>query len=536
MPSERESKPSMQKLLYVPIVKTGVLAVLLAPVGSAQAQTRGCHVESFQGMLPDARITSVRSLAEPVRHCKVEGVIGTETGFELLLPEEWNGKFIMGGGGGFVGSPINAAQDFHNVIARGWATVGTDAGHVGHSLDASWALNHLERQVSFGHQAVHRTAANAKPLIQAYYGRPAQRSLFFGCSRGGGQALMLAQRSPELFDGIYAGAPAYNWTLEMGARWTHIAQRMYPDPDQIVQPLLGADQVQLIGDAVMAQCDALDGLRDGVLNDPRQCDFDVTSLACSGEISADCLSPVQVEAAEAIYGDFDVGGEVARGTPVGGELPGNPLGWVRWFTGGFVPGEGLEYHVGADADGLRAPAVPNGTWAFAIGMMRYFIHSDPDWTYAGYDFSDFADKASRIAPTLNADNPDLSRFRARGGKLIIDNGWMDGSLSAYGTLDYYERVLEHDPTAREDVRLFIRPGVTHCLGGPGPDGTDYITALEVWLDTGVAPDQLDAPYVQFATRKPTGGGRIICAHPGVVTYDGRGDSRDPGSFSCEVPK
>ena len=170
--------------------------------------------------------------------------------------------------------------------------------------------------------------------------------------------------------------------------------------------------------------------------------------------------------------------------------------------------------------------------------MRNFIFSDPDWRYEGYDFSDFAQRVAPLAPTLDADSPDLSAFRARGGKLIIDNSWMDGSMTPYGTIDYYDSVIEFDPTARNDVRLFIRPGVAHCMLGPGPDGTNYIAALEEWLDSGVAPDRLDAPFASPAPgRPPTGqGGRIICAHPSVVSYDGSGDPNDPASFSCSADR
>jgi feruloyl esterase len=273
------------------------------------------------------------------------------------------------------------------------------------------------------------------------------------------------------------------------------------------------------------------------LNDPRQCDFDVASLACEAGGSGQCLTPDQVEVAQAIYGDFEIGGKVSRGTPVGSELPGNPLGWDRWITGGYNPDGALEFHPGADAQEFEKPVAPNARWAFAMGLMRYFIFSDPEWSYEGYDFSDFANLAARIAPTLDADSPDLSAFRARGGKLIIDNGWMDGSLSPYQTIDYYDNLIDFDPSAREDVRLFVRPGVTHCWGGPGPDGTNYINALEEWLDSGVPPDKLDAPYAKPSPgRPPSGqGGRIICAHPQVVTYDGSGATNDPASFSCVKP-
>jgi feruloyl esterase len=464
----------------------------------------------------------------------IAGVIGTETNFELLLPENWNGKFVMGGGGGFVGSVVNAAQDFFGALQTGYATVGTDTGHPGHSLDASWALNDLERLVSFGHQAVHRTAVTAKELTEDYYGQDLARSYFVGCSRGGGQALMEAQRYPEDFEGIVAMSPAYNWTHELGARWLRVAQRMYPDPRRIEQPVLGPEALKLIGDAVMAQCDQLDGLADGVLNDPRRCDFDVSSLTCGGPASGMCLSSDQLEAAEAIYGDFEIDGQVIPGTPFGAELPGMPVGWDLWYTGGYDPSGDLDFHEGADSGEFRTPAVPNGTWAFATGVFRFFLYNDPDWSYVSYDFSDFGEKAARVGPTLNADNPDLSAFRARGGKLIIDNGWMDGSMSAYGTIHYYENALAHDPTARDDVRLFLRPGVAHCRGGPGPDSINYLASIDEWVESGEAPEQLTVEF-RDPLGRPIRGGRILCAFPSVITYDGSGDPRDPASFRCTDP-
>ena len=499
---------------------------------AAELQPAGlsCTTESL-GALPDVQITSTLKETKPVPLCRVTGVIGTETNFELLMPDDWNGKFVMGGGGGFVGSVVNAAQDWFGALQKGYATVGTDTGHQAHSLDASWALNNLERLVSFGHQAVHRTAVNSKALIENYYGQEISRSYFAGCSRGGGQALMEAQRYPEDFDGIVAMSPAYNWTHEMGARWIRIAQLMYPDPTRIEEPVIGPQALNLIGTAVMAQCDNLDGLSDALLNDPRQCDFDISSLACSDAKTSKCLSEQQLAAAEAIYGDFEIGGQVIRGTPVGAEWPGSPLGWELWYTGGYEPGDDFDYHEGADGGEFLTPAAPNGTWAFSIGIFRYFLYNDPDWNYAGYDFSDFAQKAARVAQTLNADDPDLSTFRSRGGKLIIDNGWMDGSMSAYGTIQYYERVLKFDPTASEDVRLFIRPGVTHCNIGPGPDGTDYLDAIDKWVESGEAPKKLPALY-RSPVGQATGGGRILCAWPNVVTYRGDGDSKDPSNFYC----
>ena len=513
-----------------------IASTMPAPVSAAPE----CNVNAIPGV-PDVQVLTAEAVSEPAAHCRVEGVIGTEIGFELHLPDDWNGKFIMGGGGGYSGDFNNAAFAARptGIIEGGWATVTTDTGHRGNNIAANWALNNLERQVNFGFQGVHRTAVTSQAIVAEYYGSDIQRNIFFGCSRGGGQAMMLAQRSPDLFDGIYAGAPAYSWTRELGGRWLYDAMNMYPDPNQITTPVIDVEAQALIGNAVMDECDAIDGLEDGILNDARQCTFDVTTLQCGEGETNQCLTEEQVRVAADLYREVEFGGLSWPGMPMGAELPVSPLGWSLWTTGGYVEGADIDFHPG-DEDAVEvfpAPPMPNATWGFATEMFKYFFYADPDWTYAGYDWSDFGHHAARLSPTLDAEDPDLSAFRANGGKLILDNGWMDGSLSAFGTLGYYNRVLALDPTARDDVRLFIRPGVTHCQGGPGPDGTDYIGALEEWLDTGVAPDQLDALFVQPGARVPTGrGGRIICAHPAVVTYDGSGDPNAPGSFTCEVPQ
>jgi feruloyl esterase len=254
-----------------------VLLILLGSVVAcamtSRTEKRACNINTLPE-LPDVTFSYATHESTPASHCKVVGVIGSEIGFELRLPDDWNGKFIMGGSGGFAGNFANAAYDLWNVVSDGWATVATDTGHKGHPGDASWALNNFERQVNFGHQAVHQTAVNAKALTRSYYGSEIGRSLFFGCSRGGGQGLMLAQRSPDLFDGIYAGAPAFAWTTELGGRWSWNAQRMYPDPKQISRPFIDENALALIGNAVLEKCDALDGLTDKILNDPLQCDFE----------------------------------------------------------------------------------------------------------------------------------------------------------------------------------------------------------------------------------------------------------------------
>jgi feruloyl esterase len=266
-----------------------VIAVTLAACGVEQgappedavaaAEDPSCSLESLRE-LPDVRITAVTEEAAPVPHCKVAGVIGTETNFELLLPENWNGKFVMGGGGGFGGVVQNTSLMLGS-LQKGYATVGTDTGHAAHPANGSWAYNNLERLVSFGHQAVHRTAVTAKALITDYYARDISRSYFTGCSRGGGQGFVEAQRYPEDFDGIVAGSPAYNWTM-VGAAATQISAAMYPDPSNLQEAVVGPEEQRLIESSYLEMCDAMDGIEDGILNDPRQCEFDVATLLCEG--------------------------------------------------------------------------------------------------------------------------------------------------------------------------------------------------------------------------------------------------------------
>ena len=492
------------------------------------AEGPDCSLESLRD-LPDVRITAVTEEAAPVPHCKVAGVIGTETHFELLLPETWNGKFAMGGGGGFVGSVMNTSLMYGSLQA-GYATVGTDTGHQGHPLDASWALNNLERLVSFGHQAVHRTAVTAKALIKDYYGAEIARSYFTGCSRGGSQALMEAQRYPEDFDGIVAGAFANNWT-GMAALATQITRAMYPDPDDLHKAVVGPEEKELIQSSYLAMCDAQDGITDGILNDPRECEFDVSTLLCDAEKTEMCLSAEQVAAVKVVYeGPKDSqGNSLYYGFPFGG---GTSLGgWARWITGGLKYQANLdEFQGGVDAGDFQTPVVPSAFYGFGNGIMKYFVYNDPDWSYVDYDYDNLATDARAVGETLNATSPDLSAFRNRGGKLILYSGWSDAAIPGDAVVAYHDDVLEFDETAAEDVRLFMMPGVEHCFGGPGPSWVNYLTEIDNWFETGNAPDQITAYWLDENMR-PTGS-RPVCAYPAVAQYDGEGDTRDASSFAC----
>jgi feruloyl esterase len=514
----------MKKLFFVAIALIG-LALFHTPLYAKPV----CKTESFPP-LPDVAITSTTKEATPAPHCKVAGVIGPEIHFELILPEKWNGKFVMGGGGGFVGSVMNTSLMLGSLQA-GYASVGTDTGHQGHPLDASWAHNNLERLVNFGHQAVHRTAVTAKALIKAYYQGDITRSYFTGCSRGGGQGLMSAQRYPEDFDGIVAGAPAFNWAPGLAALSTQINQSMYPDPNILQEAVVGHKEQELIESSYLAMCDEQDGIKDGILNDPRQCKFDVATLLCKGNKTDSCLSKEQLAAVKTVYdGPKDSkGNSLFYGFPFGGET--SIGGWPRWLTGGLKYQSNLEeFQGGVETGDFEAPVSPSAFYSFGNGIMQYFVYNDPEWSYTNYKYDRLEKDSERIAEALNATNPDLSAFRKRGGKLIIYTGWSDAAAPAEAVIGYYEDVLAHDKTAAEDARLFMMPGVEHCFGGPGPSWVNYLDEIDKWVESGTASEQITAYWLDERFQRT--GSRLLCSYPKVAKYDGKGDPRDMSSFSC----
>ena len=340
---------------------------------------------------------------------------------------------------------------------------------------------------------------------------------------------MEAQRYPDDFDGIVAGAPAYSWTGELGGRNTRLNAAMYPQPDQLDVPTIPPAKQQLLGEAIMAQCDAMDGLADGILNNPLLCDFDLESLACStGDDNEQCFIEAELNAARAIYDDFYVDGRlVYRGYPRGGEL--YPGGWSKWLTGG---GNVLgEFQAGVPVpDGVSAPSIPSMHFGFGNGVMKYLVYNDPDWDYSSYTFDNFFTDVASASQALDAADPDLDQFRASGGKLLLTNSWGDMAISALGTISYYESVLNRDPSATDDVRLVVFPGVEHCAGGPGPWYVNFVDVIDRWVETGEAPQQLTAHWLDETGQLD--GSRPACRFPEYPVYQGSGDIRDAASFQC----
>ena len=448
-----------------------------------------------------------------VAHCKVTGVVAPAARFALLLPERWNGGLFMGGGGGFVGTIENDAE---STVNAGYATVGTDTGHRGTELQASWALNHERRLLDYGHLAVHRTATAAKAIVRAYYGRNPAHSYFLGCSNGGRQAMMEAQRYPADFDGIVAGAPALDFT-GIAAQFVRDTQIAYPDPARLT-PLFSRDNLAFLERTILASCDTLDGVLDGVLEDPRRCKLTASSLpACAGDRPAStCFTQAQREALGGLYAPVTSGTRVIRpGQPFGGE--GDPDGWQTWITGG-------------NPSVLAEAGMPSLQMAFGTEFFKYLIFNNPAWQYSRYDLATWNTTTpwQRVSAMVDATSLDLASFRSMGHKIVMWHGWSDPAITALGSIDYYERVQRRDPATADFFRLFLMPGVLHCSGGAGPDHADWASAIAGWVERGDPPDRV------IATKIANGAivrARPVCPYPQHAVYTaGNTDAAD--SFVC----
>ena len=490
-------------------------ALSVAFCGSPSAQDASqTPCSTLPGLdFPDARILSAAHATEPTDHCKVTGLVGGKIGFRVWLPAAWNGRFVMGGAGGFVNADANQALDFlgAQILTDGYATASTDTGHaVPNARDGAWALGDWEAIVSYAHLGMHRAVVHAKRVIERHYLRSIDKSFFFGCSNGGRQALMEAQRYPEDFDGIVAGAPWLNWTGQVAA-FIAIAQKMFPDPGNLGAALVTKEDRLLLRRAILERCDARDGLRDGILQDPTACDFDPGTLACPAHrtpAQAPCLTPDKLAAIREVYeGPVEGGARLYFGFPFGAE----DLDAGGW--GGYL------------ASGAPSAGFPNSSTRLGFGAMRYFLHHDPEWNHADQDWSRWQRDTEPLARLLNATDADLDAFRARGGKLLLYHGWADALLTAHGTTDYVNRVHALDPTAANDVRLFMIPGAEHCTGQRVPSRVDWLEVLERWHDTGVAPDELAATW---AARPGSG---KLCAWPRKPMYVA-GEAENAGAHAC----
>jgi feruloyl esterase len=488
---------------------------------------------------PDATVTAAametgafESLADgigattkvTVPFCRVTGIAKSEPassiGFELWLPpaDQWNGRMLASGGLGTSGAVIYPA--LNDALTRGFAALGDDLGHQSNAFSSDWAVGHPARVKDWGYRGSHYSAVAAKAIIAAYYGRPASRSYFSGCSHGGGAALAEAQRYPEDYDGIIAGAFGHNQTgLEASYVWT--AQAALNDQASN----LPQEALALLGKAAVETCDALDGVTDGIIGNLKQCNFDPAVLQCKAGESADCLTAPQVEAVKKIYAGpkNSAGKQIFAGLDPGSE-----------FLWGFLVA-GPETFLGGD-------------------FFKYMVYDGKDWNWRTMNLdTDIPAAESKIGADVDNVNPNLSGFAARGGKLIMYNGLADALVQAGNAIEYYEAVLKASPDSQSFTRLYLAPGMGHCSSGPGPNafgGTRYlnagqpnppvldaehdiVAAIMAWVEEGKAPDSIIA--TKFTDDDPSKGiamQRPLCPYPQEAKYEGSGDPNDAANFTC----
>ncbi len=486
--------------------------IILALTVTASASAATC--ESLTSLaLPNATITSAQSTNSAgaaggsqvlPAFCRVSATIrptsDSDIKIEVWLPlEGWNGNLLANGNGGWSGS-INP-QTLAAGLARGYASAMSDLGHEGSS--ASFALGHPEKLIDYGYRGAHELAVAAKAITASYYGHGPKFSYWSGCSAGGRSALMEAQRFPADFDGIVAGDPGLDWTgRAIQSVW--VAQTAHKSEEAYIPP----DKYPLIHEAVLQSCDARDGVRDGVLEDPTRCNFDPVELQCKGSDNLKCLTAPQVETARAIYAT--VMNRRTKKSVAPAFERGSELGW----------------------------ATMAGPKPFAIGdnLFKYVVFQDPSWDYKTFNFdSDLERTAKAENGLLNAMNPNLSAFMDRGGKLIQYHGWSDPQIAPSSSVDYYTRVLETSggtAKVQSSYRLFMVPGMAHCRGGDGTSSFDMLSALQQWVENGKAPDRIDAARVRNGITDRT---RPLCPYPQVAVYRGTGSTDEAANFSCKLP-
>lgn len=431
--------------------------------------------------------------------CRVAGTISpvddSRIGFELWIPASgWNGKLLQVGNGGAAGNFVYGA--LAEGLQRGYAVANTDTGHRGAMGDFSWAAGQPESVIDYAWRAVHETAVASRDIVTTHFATAPRRSYWYGCSTGGRQGLMAAQRFADDFDAIVAGAPASHFGALM-ALSIHIGNRLGPGG-------LAVEKLGLLKSAAIAACDETDGVADGVIGEPARCEFDPGTLQCAGRASSSCLSAAEVAAARELYaGVVNTAGETLYpGTGFGSE----PL-WAAYAAPPFRIGESFFRHV----------------------VMR-----DARWSASGGFNVEEGLALARAAGVrdIEAVNPDLAAFLSRGGKLLLYHGTTDGLIPHAGTEDYFRRVLEAGgERAARQVRYFAVPGMDHCSGGDGAHEVDWLGELERWDEGGAAPEVITARHSQGEAPFS----RPLCAWPHVARYSGSGDESDAANWRCTAP-
>jgi Tannase and feruloyl esterase len=483
-------------------------------------------------------------------HCRVHGMVPPAVQFELRLPEKWNGKFFMVGNGGYLGVFFDQSYG----LSRGYATASTDTGHQG--PDPKFALNNRTAEIDFAYRAIHVTTLAAKQLVEKFYGRLPEYSYYRGCSTGGRQGLMEVQRFPEDFDGWSIGAPIYDYTYKQIYNAAWVTQALFANDRKGYIP---RSKLKALGKAVYQQCDVIDGIEDGIIDDPRKCDFEPHKhlKQCKGnENSNDCFSAAQLEAITKIYDG--PGSDIYPGHVKGGEwldVESSKLGggWDVYFTGILKPDKGAKNTIGQmDRDPYGGGEFKAVQLRNAISFFKYlaFEKDQPDYdVLKDLDFRKVPD-VSFMSAMMNAAYPDLKHIYASNKKILLWHGWADVGLNPIRTIQYYDAVkktVEKDKI-KEFMRLFMVPGMYHCEGGPGPDIFDDLSALEQWVENGKAPRRMIAYKTEAANsfypdRSPGKltdklsilRSRPLCVYPEVARYKGEGSIDQASSFECVAP-
>jgi len=418
---------------------------------------------------------------------------------EVWMPASgWNGKFQGVGNGGWAGSISYPA--LRAAVAAGYATASTDTGHVGNT--AAFALDHPEKLVDMGYRAVHEMTVQGRAIVDAYYGSRPTRSFWNGCSQGGRQAITEAERYPADYDAILAGAPAL-YNMELHVARVALNAFVHRTADSAIPP----EKYAMVHDAVLAACDARDGVKDGVIDSPTSCNFDPAVLACKGADGPSCLTAAQVETMRGLYSPI----KNARGTIVSPPLlqPGTELAW-----------------------GTLAGAKPLG---LATEAMQYVVFKDAGWDWHRFNPATDFDMALRSDEhVLGLTDPNLKPFFDRGGKLLMYHGWADPQVSAQNSVRYFDDVVKTTGKGMvgKSISLYMVPGMGHCAGGPGTDTFDKMGTIEHWVETGRAPEQIVASHVKDGKTERT---RPLCPYPQVAQYRGSGSTDEAANFVCKAP-
>jgi hypothetical protein len=496
-----------------------LLALLTLSAFPAFAQLEKCAGLKAASWGADVKIESATLVAATPNvpeHCDVRGVIAPEAKFAIKLPTTWNQRFYMVGGGGFAGQlslgPMNTG------LQKGYTTASTDTGHdaakepLGTFAERRADNPNADRKkMDYAYLAVHHTAVLAKQIIKVYYGSAPQYSYWVGCSTGGRQGLMEAQRYPEDFDGYVIGAPVLKISHEtMRGIWN---ARAVSDGAGAI----GYDKLPLLAEAIYKKCDDTDGARDGLIADPRKCNFDPLKdlPKCANETPGrDCFTTAQLQGLKKVYGGVrnSKGVLLYPGQPLGAEIAVNGRsGWM-----GSIGGDG--------GMGLR----------FGETFMR-FLAFEPqrgkNWDWKTFNFDTDPPQMTAFAKVIDATNPDLSKLKKRGGKIIHYHGWADALVNPQMSVDYYESVLKKMGVqqTKEFYKLYMIPGMFHCAGGVGCDRADWFTPLVDWVEKGIAPTTIAGSRADHQLTRPH------CAYPQVAKYKGSGESSKAENFTCVQP-